>query len=96
MGTVLIHAGMPKTGSTSIQTWLRDNRARLRDAHGISSVHLVETEHGSRTFEAITTGALQEVVFLLLYHGSRQRGVAADELTTLADRFASALDAAAS
>ena len=31
MGTVLIHSGMPKTGSTSIQTWLRRHATHLRE-----------------------------------------------------------------
>lgn len=30
MGTVVIHAGMPKTGSTSIQGWLQNSAAELR------------------------------------------------------------------
>ena len=38
MGTVLLHAGMPKTGSTSIQTWLGRHATELRDAHGVAVV----------------------------------------------------------
>jgi hypothetical protein len=96
MGTVLIHAGMPKTGSTSIQTWIRNNGVRLRDAHGISNVHTVETGPGSRTLEVTTTRNAHEIVFLLLYHESRQRGAGADELRVLTRGFATALDTAAS
>ena len=35
MATIVIHAGMPKTGSTSIQRWIVDNVGRLRRQHGI-------------------------------------------------------------
>jgi len=38
MGTIIIHAGMPKTGSTSVQRWIIDNSARLRQEHGIQVV----------------------------------------------------------
>jgi hypothetical protein len=36
MGTVLVHAGMPKTGSTSIQTWLSRHADALRQSHGMT------------------------------------------------------------
>ena len=35
MATIVIHAGRPKTGSTSIQRWVVDNHARLRERHGV-------------------------------------------------------------
>ena len=35
MATIVIHAGMHKTGSTSIQRWIADNHERLRDQHDI-------------------------------------------------------------
>ncbi|MGH9027746.1 MAG: hypothetical protein ACRDWD_16780 [Acidimicrobiia bacterium] len=31
MATILVHAGMPKTGSTSVQSWLVKNSEQLRD-----------------------------------------------------------------
>jgi len=35
MATIILHAGMPKTGSTSVQRWVIDNAPRLRQQHGI-------------------------------------------------------------
>jgi hypothetical protein len=35
---IVIHAGMPKTGSTSLQRWLVDNAERLRTEQGIQIV----------------------------------------------------------
>ena len=35
MGRVLVHFGLPKCGSTSIQSWLAANSAHLRRKHGI-------------------------------------------------------------
>lgn len=46
MATVVIHAGMPKTGSTSIQRWIIDNATRLRSERGIET--LVATGGTSR------------------------------------------------
>lgn len=42
MGTVLIHSGRLKTGSTSIQRWLRMHATQLREAHRISIVHVLK------------------------------------------------------
>ena len=36
MGEILVHAGDPKTGSTSIQRWLRRHLEQLREQYGIS------------------------------------------------------------
>ena len=36
MGTIVVHAGMHKTGSSSIQKWLRDHGERLRADSGIA------------------------------------------------------------
>jgi hypothetical protein len=36
MGTILIHAGMPKAGSSAIQQWLAANPRRLRREHDIT------------------------------------------------------------
>ena len=38
MGTIVVHAGMHKTGSSSIQTWLRDHGERLRADSGIAAL----------------------------------------------------------
>ena len=38
MAAIVIHAGMPKTGSTSVQRWIIDNRDRLRRDHGVQAL----------------------------------------------------------
>lgn len=97
MGTVLIHAGMPKTGSTSIQTWLRLNAAYLRDAHDISVLRALTALDGPSQFEPYTSGpSVNTVSFLLLYHSRRQQSADEAELTALADNFADGLDRSAS
>lgn len=60
MGTVVLHAGMGKAGSTSVQFWLAENAARLR---GLGSQLLVPPEESdARTadrlrLKAYTSGA---------------------------------------
>ena len=76
MGTVLIHAGMPKTGSTSVQTWLRRNAERLRADH---ATHIL-TDKPPGTGEdtdvvAFTPGArVVPMRFLLRYFAAVQGG----------------------
>jgi hypothetical protein len=43
---IIIHAGMPKTGSTSVQHWLVENASDLRDRH---DVHLLVATNRTRT-----------------------------------------------
>jgi hypothetical protein len=38
MATIIIHAGMPKTGSSSVQRWIADNADRIREECGIHTV----------------------------------------------------------
>lgn len=45
MGTIVLHAGRHKTGSSSIQRWLRDNAVELRERSGIVALH-AEVEPG--------------------------------------------------
>jgi hypothetical protein len=97
VGTVVIHAGMPKTGSTSIQTWLRSRAEQLRDVHGISIVHVVRADAGPAQFEAVPASlSINSISFLLLYHVARQQGATVHERTALADDFVDALDRSAS
>lgn len=37
MGTLILHAGMPKAGSSSIQSWLAESAGDLRDRHGVAT-----------------------------------------------------------
>lgn len=41
MGTIVLHVGMPKTGTTSLQTWLGAHAADLLREHDIAVVHEV-------------------------------------------------------
>lgn len=38
MATIIIHAGMPKTGSTSVQRWIAVNADRIRESYGVHTV----------------------------------------------------------
>lgn len=93
MGTVVIHAGMPKTGSTSIQTWLRRHADFMRDTHRTSVVRVARAaDGGASQFEAVpATVSINSISFLLLYHVTRQQGATAQELATLADDFVDTL-----
>ena len=46
MAEIILHAGMPKTGSTSVQRWLVDNAERLRTDHDLQL--LVATNQTAR------------------------------------------------
>jgi hypothetical protein len=45
MGTLVLHAGRGKTGSSSIQCWLGDNAGWLRRQHGVHVMAAVRTDH---------------------------------------------------
>src|SRR5690348_6283037 len=47
MGTIVVHAGSPKAGSSSIQTWLARNAATLRERHGVGIVVARSREAGN-------------------------------------------------
>ena len=97
MGTVVLHAGMPKTGSTSIQTWLRAHARDLREKHDTAIVHVAASYEGQTRFEALESGfTINSISFLLQYHLARQGSAGADELRALADDFVSALERSAS
>lgn len=82
MGTVLIHSGMRKTGSTSIQTWLRRHATHLREVHRISLLHVSETAGGPSRFEVVEAPMnVHTVSFVLWYHVTRQRPPRAPEST---------------
>jgi len=70
MGRLILHAGMPKTGSSTIQTWLRANSARLRDLHDID-VLVVRTRDSVGTprveIEAHESGSVNSGQFIERY-----------------------------
>jgi hypothetical protein len=51
MAEIILHAGMPKTGSTSVQRWLIDNAERLRARHGLQLLVATNQTSGNPTRE---------------------------------------------
>ncbi len=96
MTTIFIHAGMAKTGSTSIQEWLKLRVDRLRDQHGITVLEEVAaTEAEPYGFTPLATGFhVYTNIFLVRYASCIEGGEEA--LVPLAEEFAAALDQAAS
>lgn len=95
MGSVLIHAGMPKTGSTSIQFWLRENVELLR-ARG---THVVIDACGpggtDYRFELLGEAPITTSnMFLVRYAAAMQRAADVAERSQLADEFATSLGSA--
>ena len=95
MGSVLLHSGMPKTGSTSIQTWLFEQRDLLA-ANGVHVVLDRAAPDGSsyRIGPVGDAPIVNANVFLLRYAGARQRREGRDSLAALSAEFTAALDAA--
>jgi len=46
VATIVIHAGMHKTGSTSIQRWIADNASPLRQEHDVQVLVAARSVHG--------------------------------------------------
>lgn len=95
MGSVLLHSGMPKTGSTSIQTWLLE-QLDLLAARG---VHVVldrsEPDGSDYRIGAVADAPIVNAnVFVVRYAGALQRREGRDALVALSEEFATALDAA--
>ena len=101
MAHIVLHAGMPKTGSTSIQTWLRAHADALRQTHHTTILRdattLRDTERTTRVaFEPFDTGmSVTTVSFLMQYAVARDESERS-ELMALAQEFIDALDHAAS
>jgi hypothetical protein len=97
MGTVLIHAGMPKTGSTSIQEWLRRNAAALRSNHDTTVVR----DRGGpfdRTKGLIAYERGPFVIsnrLLISYYGGVDRDADPSVMRAVCDEIVEELDAAA-
>ena len=75
MGTIVLHAGMPKAGSTSIQSWLAADAVSLRD-QGVRIA--VATDRGSHQVRVIPyeSGSVLSGDFLYGYLGfGRDAGV---------------------
>lgn len=68
MGTIIVHAGMPKAGSSSIQAWLGSSIAELRDR---DIELLVATNRGRRHLEVVPYdgGGVTSRAFLVGYQG---------------------------
>lgn len=95
MAAVLLHAGMPKTGSTSIQFWLRDH-ADVLAAHGWRTI-VDMSGPGGVDYRFTAAGDAPNVtsnVFLLRYAAAMQREAPAGDRTALAEEFVAALETA--
>lgn len=96
MGVVVLHAGMPKAGSSSIQTWIKAHASELATTHDV--VVLVARAHGptratsSVRFERYTAGSVNSGFFMRRYtalHGSaRLVERLVDAISALADEHA--------
>lgn len=96
MSTILIHAGMPKTGSTSIQSWLRRHSARLRDECGKTVVVQRDDDPDDQRFSALEHGPFATSNrFLLHLFRLRQVDASPERVARLSDDFGSALVSAA-
>src|SRR5680860_1687471 len=51
LAMIVIHAGMPKTGSTSVQRWLIENWNRLNEQHGIQVLVAKDATRGNSSGE---------------------------------------------
>ncbi len=97
MGSVLIHAGMPKTGSTSIQRWISLNAERLRRDHGAQTLVAVRRQDPTGDFRLDPFVAGRVNSGPLIYQWEmRQRAPETatrfvDDLAVFADRWPSVL-----
>ncbi len=97
MAEILIHAGTPKTGSSSIQKWLRLHVNALREDHG---VHVLSETGGDGDepyrFESFTRGLMVHANrFLVAYATIHDAGADAVRRAALCDQWAAALGDAA-
>lgn len=95
MGIVTIHAGMPKTGSSSVQEWLRRAAPRLAADHGLHLLHDSGNPYDPSThlqpYERGPFSATQ--AFVIAYAGGRDAGLSGLEMAEVARGFCEELDA---
>jgi len=96
VGTIILHVGMPKTGSTSIQTWIQRAAPVLRDAHGIQVMHdTLSRDAGASMVPYEGTGGVATIGFLLRLQAALNTDATPATLHEITDQFALSLDAAA-
>lgn len=94
MGKVVIHAGMPKTGSSSIQGWLRESHPRLRSESNVTPIRIRVNPEGEARLVVNDEQKLVNAGKLVALYESRpdsRREVVADFVARL-DRKASSFD----
>ena len=99
MGIVVIHAGMPKTGSTSLQRWLAEGHRRLRAEHGVRVLVAQPWRLGSRVRVRLAPprlGTADSRRFGELWTPEDEDQAAGVDLGAAAQSFFASLDAAAS
>jgi hypothetical protein len=77
MGTVVLHAGIPKAGSSSIQSWLANNAESLRSQLGIGlmvvrSRNLPGEKHARLRVEEYASGGMNSGRFARAYIGFKR------------------------
>ena len=91
MARIVIHAGMPKTGSTSIERWITDNCARLREDHGIQTLVATSRAHnpaGGVRLEPYESGAVNSVALIRAWLTSKRSPAIAGRFIDDLGRFA--------
>jgi len=99
MATIIIHAGMPKTGSTSLQRWIIDHCDRLREDHGVHT--LVATSRTRRNptdeirLEPYESGRVNSGPLVNAWYAAGQSSTIArrflDDLATFAELYPTVL-----
>jgi hypothetical protein len=95
MARIVIHAGMPKTGSTSVQQWIARNSRRLRQEHDITVLVVAIGTDGTpaervqvRPYESGSVNASRLIEYWVLLQRPRDIAVRfVDQLSNLADQY---------
>jgi hypothetical protein len=88
MGTIILHAGMPKAGSSSIQRWLRDHDDEVRRAHWHMLAYRLADEHRAAELSAPIRRRINSGTFVRRYNASHRSPAVLDELFQPLDRMA--------
>jgi hypothetical protein len=77
MGTVVLHAGIPKAGSSSIQSWLANNAPTLRSQFGVGTMVvrnrvLPGETHARLRVEEYASGGINSGTFAQAYVGFKR------------------------
>jgi hypothetical protein len=91
MGTIVLHAGTPKAGSSSIQTWLRQNDALLSDAGWHVVTYRVDDTTGEATVSPARGGGVNSATIVRDYARSGRNPATLDRFFQPLDQLAADL-----